>query len=457
MTSSRTVVSVLVACSLGFTLAALLLPFTVTEVLGGPLVVAAAYFGGRRGGVLTGLWASLSVIVAYFSLGNAGLDEVIIVAAGYLILGVVLGIAVHRWRLEQSALREALTSRQVFQTQLSASQKRYRLLFESSNDAVYLHGLDAHGEPTRFVAVNDAACERLGYTREELLRMLPRSIDAAPRPGQLREIMARLLKEDRVLWESVLRARDGATIPVEIGSSLTDVDGELMVLSIARDISGRKEQEQRLLELSLRDHLTGLLNRRGFLVMLPEHRKQAKRGAAPVVVLYADLDGLKEINDRLGHARGDEAIRAVAGALRQTFRESDLVARLGGDEFCVVAQADAHADPTAFVSRLRAALAEAGARLGLPVTMSYGTVVTDWRGLEDAHALLERADALMYEEKRARRGAARAAQAEVASRAEAGAGARDARSGASGPEEREEAAPPPAAAGESGEVAGGVG
>jgi diguanylate cyclase (GGDEF)-like protein/PAS domain S-box-containing protein len=402
--TSRRTVSVLILCSLGYTLVALLLPFEVAEVLGGILVVAGAYFAGRRGGVLTGLWASLSIIVAYFSLAETQLEDVVIIAAGYLVLGIGLGIGVHSWRREQQALREALTSRQVFQTQLSASQKRYRLLFESSNDAVYLHGIDSHGEPTRFVAVNDASCERLGYAREELLEMLPRSIDAAPRPGQLREVMARLLKEDRVLWESVLRTRDGEMIPVEIGSSLTDVDGELMVLSIARDISGRKEQEQRLLELSLHDHLTGLLNRRGFLVMLPEHRKLAKRGGGPVVVLYADLDRLKDINDRLGHARGDEAIRAVASALRQTFRETDLVARLGGDEFCVVAQADSRADPKAFVARLDAALVEAGARAGLPVSMSYGTVLTDWRGLEDARELLERADALMYEDKRRRRG-----------------------------------------------------
>lgn len=407
MTSYRTA-SVLVACSLGYTLAALLLPFEVAQVLGGPLVAAGAYFGGRRGGLLTGLWASLSIIVASFLLADGGLDEVIIVAAGYLVLGVALGMGVHRWRLEQRDLRDALASRQAVQSQLSASQRRYRLLFESSNDAVYLHGMDAHGEPTRFVAVNDAACERLGYTRDELLGLLPRKIDAAPRPGQLREVMARLLKEDRVMWESVLRARDGERIPVEIGSSLTDVDGELVVLSIARDISGRKEQEQRLLELSLRDHLTGLLNRRGFLVMLPEHRKRAKRGGTSVVVLYADLDGLKEINDRLGHARGDEAIRSVAAALRQTFRETDLIARLGGDEFCVVAQADPDADPKAFVSRLGAALAEGGARLDLPLSMSYGTVITDWRGLEDARELLERADALMYEDKRSRRGESRA-------------------------------------------------
>jgi diguanylate cyclase (GGDEF)-like protein/PAS domain S-box-containing protein len=400
--SPRTV-SLLVACSLAFTLATLLLPFELVEVLGGPLVVAGAYYAGRRGGLLIGLWASLSILVAYFVLTDVDLGDLLVTIAGYLLLGIVLGIGIDGWRRQRDKLTDTLESMHAFQAQLSASQKRYRLLFEASNDAVYLHGMDHNGEPTRFVAVNDAACVRLGYTREEMLGLLPRKLDAAPRPGQLREVMARLLQEDRVVWESELRARDGEKIPVEISSSLTDVDGELVVLSIARDISGRKEQEQRLLELSLRDHLTGLLNRRGFLVMLPEHRKHAKRAGTPVVVLYADLDHLKVINDSEGHGRGDDAIKAVAEALQQTFREADLIARLGGDEFCVVAESDASADPRAFVVRLEGALLAAGKRIGLPVSMSYGTVVTDWHGLEDAHDLLERADALMYEDKRARR------------------------------------------------------
>ena len=293
----------------------------------------------------TAVWASLSALLAALVVGHVEADDLVVTIAGYLILGIALGIGIERWRREHAELQRLLRSMDAFQAQLTANQKRYRLLFESSNDAVYLHGLDHHGEPTRFAAVNDAACERLGYTREEMLGLLPRKVDAAPRPGQLREVMARLLLEDKVMWESVLRTRSGEKIPVEIASSLTDVDGELVVISIARDISGRKEQEERLLELSLRDHLTGLLNRRGFLVMLPEHRKLAKRSGTQVIVLYADLDGLKGINDREGHGRGDEAIRAVAVALRQTFRESDLVARLGGDEFCVVAQADAAGRP----------------------------------------------------------------------------------------------------------------
>jgi diguanylate cyclase (GGDEF)-like protein/PAS domain S-box-containing protein len=378
------------------------LPLEVVEVLGAQLVVAGAYFGGRRGGVVTALWAVLCASVAFFVIGNADAEDYVVTVAGYLFLGIALGVGVERFRRQHAELEDALAASRLYQGQLSVSQKRYRLLFESTHDAVYLHGMDHHGEPTRFVAVNDAACQRLGYSRAEMLGLLPRTLDAAPRPGQLREIMAQLMKQDQVMYETALRARAGEVIQVEVSASLTEVEGELMVLSIARDISERKEHEYELLQLSLHDQLTGLLNRRGFLVMVSEHRKRARRDGQPLVLLYADLDGLKEINDGSGHARGDQALLAVAQALQRTFRESDLIARLGGDEFCVIAEAGEPADPAALLGRLDAALEAAGARLGLGLSMSYGTVVTDWRGLEDPDELLTRADMLMYSEKRSR-------------------------------------------------------
>src|SRR5665811_784635 len=160
----------------------------------------------------------------------------------------------------------------------------------------------------------------------------------------------------------------------------------LMVLSISRDIAGRKKTERRLEQLSLHDELTGLKNRRGFYVLLPEQGKRARRSGARVVVLYGDIDGFKAINDTLGHKRGDDVLKAVAEALRVAFRETDLIARLGGDEFCVVAESPA--EPAVLVQRLDEAIAAAGEELGLPVTLSYGTVVTDWRGLDDPDELL---------------------------------------------------------------------
>jgi len=394
--------SVLVALAVLFGLAALLLPLEVVEVLGAPLVVAGAYFRGYRGGVIIALWAALCASVAFFVIGNADVADFVVTMVGYLVLGIGVGVGVDRFVAQHARLEDAVDAMGATQRQLRASQKRYRLLFESSNDVVTLHGLDARGEPTRFVEVNDAACDRLGYTREEMFGLTPRAIDASPRPGEVREVTARLLREDRVIYETIRKTRDGVHIPVEVSASLTDVDGELMVLSIDRDISGRREHEERLVEMSLKDELTGLFNRRGFFVMLPEARKRAKRSGAPVIVLYADVDGLKEINDKRGHARGDDALAAVADALRRTFRETDLVARLGGDEFCVVAEAEAPADSDALSARLAAALATAGAELGEELTMSYGAVTTDWTGLDDPGELLTRADMLMYEKKRAR-------------------------------------------------------
>ena len=97
---------------------------------------------------------------------------------------------------------------------------------------------------------------------------------------------------------------------------------------------------RRLQELTLRDELTGLLNRRGLDVMLPEQAKRSKRSGRPVIVVYGDIDRFKALNDTYGHERGDEVLVAVAGALQAAFRETDLIARLGGDEFCVIAEAD---------------------------------------------------------------------------------------------------------------------
>ena len=386
---------------------ALLMPQSAVAILGVPLVVAGACLGGLRGGVLTSLWAIFVTTVSFFVLHDVPTGYYAMSVIAYAAVGIGLGWIVERVVTQRRHLLEVVEDLQAAERQLRGSQKRYRLLFEASNDAVYLHGLDAHGEPSRFVAVNDSACRLLGYTREELLGLTPRAIDAPATPGQLRRVMERLLHEDRIVYESARRTSDGQQVPVEVSSSLTEVDGQLMVLSISRDIAGRKRTERRLEQLSLHDELTGLKNRRGFYVLLPEQAKHAKRSGARVVMLYGDIDGFKAINDTLGHARGDDVLKAVAEALGVAFRETDLIARLGGDEFCVVAES--LAEPALLGQRLDEAMAAAGEELGLPITLSYGTVVTDWRGLDDPDELLTRADMLMYEAKRARQAASREA------------------------------------------------
>jgi diguanylate cyclase (GGDEF)-like protein len=84
------------------------------------------------------------------------------------------------------------------------------------------------------------------------------------------------------------------------------------------------------------DELTGVLNRHGFLLLAEQQLKVAVRNRIPVALLFADLDHLKTINDRHGHAEGDRALAQAAAAIRASMRESDIVARFGGDEFVVL-------------------------------------------------------------------------------------------------------------------------
>jgi diguanylate cyclase (GGDEF)-like protein/PAS domain S-box-containing protein len=382
--------------------AAFLLPLEVVEILGAPLVVGGAYYLGLRGGLVVSLWAALVATVAFLDVHDGELADYVVTAVGYLVIGVLVGLAVDRFGVQRRRLEEEAESASLARKQLAASEGRYRLLFEHSADPVFLHGLDAAGEPTRYVAVNDAACELLDYTREELLGLTPRAVDAAPEPGQLRRMMVGLLQTDLVHYESVCHSRGGERIPVEISASLTDVGGELVVLAIWHDLREREREVRRLKDLTLRDALTGLFNRRGLDVMLPEQAKLAKRSGRPVVVVYGDIDKFKTLNDTYGHERGDEVIVAVASALRSAFRETDLIARLGGDEFCVVAETD-DVKPERLGERVDEAMAIAAGRIGLPFGLSHGEVLTDWRGLEDPRTLLARADARMYAAKHGRR------------------------------------------------------
>ena len=312
--------TILLVLCVAYAVTAVLLPLEVVEILGVPLVIAGAYTLGLRGGFVVGLWATLVATVAFLSIHQGDVVDYVVTVVGYLLIGVLVGLAVDRFARQRTLLEGAVEEAGLARKQLAASEGRYRLLF----------GLDAAGEPTPFIAVNDATCALLGYTREELRGLTPRSIDAAPAPGQLRAMMKQLLKEGSVRYESVRRARSGELIPVEISSSLTEVERDLVVLSISRDIRERNREVRRLQELTLRDELTGLLNRRGLDVMLPEQAKRSKRSGRPVIVVYGDIDRFKILNDTHGHERGDEVLVAVAGALQAAFRETDLIARLGG-------------------------------------------------------------------------------------------------------------------------------
>jgi diguanylate cyclase (GGDEF)-like protein len=119
----------------------------------------------------------------------------------------------------------------------------------------------------------------------------------------------------------------------------------------ADELTRRDESEGAMRALALTDVLTGLNNRRGFFVQAEHMFRLARRKHAGCAVIYADIDGLKLVNDQLGHATGDELIRDAAAVLRESLRDSDVLARFGGDEFVAFVLDDAH--PRVILARLQ--------------------------------------------------------------------------------------------------------
>jgi diguanylate cyclase (GGDEF)-like protein len=185
------------------------------------------------------------------------------------------------------------------------------------------------------------------------------------------------------------------------------VKGEITAPVLERAIRYARERSALLEEirrLSVADELTGLHNRRGFHALAAQ-RLRAQPHDAEVLVLYADLDGLKAINDRLGHEAGDAAIAAVADVLRRAFRACDVVARLGGDEFAVLALDVPLEAEAVIVARVHQHLDAHNATRPpeAQLAVSTGSVRRALGGGVALDALLAEADALMYARKAARR------------------------------------------------------
>jgi PAS domain S-box-containing protein len=134
---------------------------------------------------------------------------------------------------------QVTTERKQAEEALRRSESKFRILFNHANDAIFIHNLRG-----RFLEVNQVACERLGYSRAELLKMTPLDIDAPEYARQVPERMARVWWEGHGILETAHVRRDGTVIPVELSSRVIDYQGKPAILSIARDITQRKQAEE---------------------------------------------------------------------------------------------------------------------------------------------------------------------------------------------------------------------
>ena len=185
------------------------------------------------------------------------------------------------------------------------------------------------------------------------------------------------------------------------------VKGEVDVKVLRRALNYAIERHRSrvlLQQLSFNDELTGLLNRRGFLSMAQQQLKIAQREDWELVLLFADLDSLKNINDNFGHTEGDRALKSIAAVLNKTFRTSDLIARLGGDEFIVLALNAPAAGVQKMKTRLKSNLDRHNSQNRYyQLSLSIGIAQFDPSHETSLESMIVEADKALYENKRKKR------------------------------------------------------
>ncbi|BFM16033.1 hypothetical protein R50073_22160 [Maricurvus nonylphenolicus] len=239
-------------------------------------------------------------------------------------------------RLNHQLIQDNENHRQT-QLALTASEERYRTLFDASGIAMALLDRDSITE------CNDTFVHMFGYqSHEELLNRNPAILSPEMQPSgegsiplALNEIKKAVkLKSHKFEW--LFKRADDTTFPAEISLTIVKYGERNFIHAIVQDITERKKAESKVIQHAYFDTLTGLPNRNLFMDRLEQALEHNKRAGIQGSVLFADLDHFKNVNDSLGHEKGDLLLKEVAKRLRQAIRKEDTVARFGGDEFVIL-------------------------------------------------------------------------------------------------------------------------
>jgi diguanylate cyclase (GGDEF)-like protein/PAS domain S-box-containing protein len=287
----------------------------------------------------------------------------------------------------------------------------YRVMFEHSSEGVLFSLPDG-----RITAANPAAGAMLGLAPDEICRLGHAGIFDQEDPRWKLGVAERD-RTGSTVSIARLRGGDGRMVDIEVTSvRFRDADGSTRICSILHDISGRtaieREMEElsaRLLQLSRGDELTGFQNRRGLIVAGSRLLQFADAQASEVQVLFADVDNIQDLNDRLGHHAGDAALQAVARSLAVAFGKNDVLARIGGTQFLVLALNLVPSDWTQMTARIRHHLStpDTTAFVGAEVRVSFGWTTRQVGDRSSLEELVARSDWAMLEAKEAREAARR--------------------------------------------------
>lgn len=293
------------------------------------------------------------------------------------------------------ATAKVITDRIMAENALRESEERMRTITEMAASAIVMM------DPLGAVSFWNPAAERLfGYSKEEALGSdLHKIIVPQQHYEDFRRGFALFADtgEGAVVGrplEMIARRKDGTEFPVDLSISGIRIKEQWHSVGIIRDITERKQAEQKLREFAEKDALTGIMNRRKFYEVLEQESERATRYTRSLSLIMFDIDHFKVINDTYGHAAGDAVLKKTASVVLDQVRKSDFLGRIGGEEFAVLATETAVESAVALAQKIRSAIETTRHGTVGRITVSIG--VSSYASGLTMDEFVRRADEALY-------------------------------------------------------------
>ena len=304
-------------------------------------------------------------------------------------------IAYRPKQLQLAVIVTDTTVRRQAEEVVKTSEYNFRSIFEASADGIFISNDDM------VIDCNLAMVKLLGYDSKAcIIGKSPADFSLEKQPGgelskeKAFKMYQNAIENGKCKFEWWYKRADGRILPVEVMKTIILINGKRVFHSLWRDISERKEMEEKMEYLSYHDQLTGLYNRRFFVEELSRLDEEKN---LPLTIIMGDVNGLKLVNDSFGHAIGDELIKKVAENMSKGCRNNDIISRIGGDEFVILLPKTDTYEAEKIVERIKdLSLKEKLSSIEISISFGYETKKSEEENIQD---ILKKAEDNMYKRK----------------------------------------------------------